>query len=127
MLAGNLLYTTANAVRKSTPDDETVKNFNRITTPEMYNSIFEGNFKGNPPDVRLKENSPALECGIDVSREQKINGVTLEPLPGFEAGYFSGKAPAAGAIQQKNVELMKTFENIVEKVDKANLFIQKSR
>ena len=51
------------------------------------------------PDFRLPENSTARAIGIDLSKPYTIDGQTYPALPGMKPGYFSGKAPDAGALQ----------------------------
>lgn len=53
------------------------------------------------PDFRLPENSTARAIGIDLSKPYTIDGRTYPALPGMEPGYFSGKAPDAGALEYK--------------------------
>ena len=50
--------------------------------------------------MTLTKNSPALEAALDVSRPFTVRGKTYPALPGFKPGYFKGKAPAAGALQE---------------------------
>ena len=64
---------------------------------------------GKLPDVRQKENSPALECAIDISVSGKFNDLYIPALPGFKPGYCTGKAPAAGAVQFGEDKLMQHF------------------
>jgi hypothetical protein len=52
------------------------------------------------PDLTLAANSPALESGVDISKPFTVNGKKFPAFPGFAPGYFKGKAPAAGALQQ---------------------------
>jgi hypothetical protein len=47
----------------------------------------------------LPANSTARNSGLDLSKPFVLNGVTHEPLPGMNPGYFSGDAPNMGAIQ----------------------------
>jgi Pel9A-like, right handed beta helix region len=54
---------------------------------------------GNMPDFRLATDSPVRGKGIDLSRPFSLNDETFGPLPGMEAGYFTGAAPDLGALQ----------------------------
>jgi hypothetical protein len=54
---------------------------------------------------------------VDISRPFTVNGKNYPALPGFEPGYFKGKAPAAGAFQQG--EDAKKFIAMHEKAEKA--------
>jgi hypothetical protein len=47
----------------------------------------------------LPSDSPARNAGVDLSRPFVLNGVTHDPLPGMEPGYYSGSAPHMGAVQ----------------------------
>jgi hypothetical protein len=48
----------------------------------------------------LPDGHPAKASGIDISRPFVLNGVTYDPLPGFEPGYFEGAAPDRGWIDR---------------------------
>jgi hypothetical protein len=48
----------------------------------------------------LPDGHPAKASGIDISRPFVLNGVTYDPLPGFEPGYFEGVAPDRGWIDR---------------------------
>ena len=54
--------------------------------------------------MTLAPNSPALEAGVDISKPFSVNGKNFPAFPGFKPGYFKGKAPAAGALQQGESE-----------------------
>ena len=47
----------------------------------------------------LPADSPARNAGLDLSRPFTLDGVSYDPLPGMEPGYFSGSAPHIGAVQ----------------------------
>jgi hypothetical protein len=48
----------------------------------------------------LPETSAARNSGIDLSKPFSICGKDYSALPGMEPGYFSGKAPHMGALQE---------------------------
>lgn len=52
------------------------------------------------PDFQLPEGSPAMNAGIDLSSPFTIDGVTYDPLPGMDPGYYSGSKPDLGALYQ---------------------------
>ena len=54
---------------------------------------------GNPPDFKLPANNPAIDAGIDLSKNWVIDGLTKPALPSMAAGYFSGTAPDLGAYE----------------------------
>ena len=96
---GNLLYTFDQKMREMPQSDPEIARRNRLIdlkeTANLWNS---GNVAGLP-DMTLKAGSPALECGIDLSKPFTANGREFKAFPGFAPGYFKGKAPAAGAFQ----------------------------
>ena len=47
----------------------------------------------------LPLDSPARNAGLDLSKSFTLHSRTHEPLPGMNAGYFSGSAPNMGAVQ----------------------------
>jgi hypothetical protein len=51
------------------------------------------------PDFLLKEDSPAREKGIDLSKPVTLDGQTFGPFPGMKPGYFKGARPDLGAVQ----------------------------
>ena len=96
---GNLLYTFDQKMREMDQRDPEIARRNRLIdlkeTANLWNS---GNVAGLP-DMTLKAGSPALECGIDLSKTFAANGREFKAFPGLAPGYFKGKAPAAGAFQ----------------------------
>ncbi|MBO5900524.1 MAG: hypothetical protein J6Q80_07285, partial [Lentisphaeria bacterium] len=114
VLAGNLMYVAAN--HKNSAPAEGVDKFNKIVSLDKNDTICVDLFNKKLPDIRLKENSPAKECAIDVSKPFEFNGLSVPALPGFKPGYFSGKAPAAGAIQAGDDKLMEHFTSLYNKM-----------
>jgi hypothetical protein len=51
-------------------------------------------------DFIIPAGSRAKDSGIDISKPFSICGQEYPALPGMEPGYFSGKAPALGALQE---------------------------
>ncbi|UCG42171.1 MAG: right-handed parallel beta-helix repeat-containing protein [candidate division WOR-3 bacterium] len=54
---------------------------------------------GPEPDWIVPDTSPAYRYGLDLSQPFTIRGVTYDPLPGMEPGYFPGDKPNLGAVQ----------------------------
>ena len=53
------------------------------------------------PDFVLPAKSAARSAGLDLSKPCRLNGRSYKALPGMIPGYFSGKAPHLGALQEK--------------------------
>ena len=116
LFAGNVLYAfsdNSKMVRK----DQSVLKFNRALTREETEKVWNKGGLPGLPDLTLAPGSPACETGIDVSRPFTVNGKTYSALPGFEPGYFKGKAPAAGALQEG--ESMAFFNSLFLKSEEA--------
>lgn len=114
VFTGNLMYVAAGH-RNSAPA-EGVDKFNKIVSLNKNNTICVDLFNKKFPDIRLKKNSPAAECAIDVSKPFEFNGLTVPALPGYKHGYYSGKAPSAGAIQAGDDQLMERFTALYNKM-----------
>ena len=127
MLAGNLLYIGKKPHRVPTPHDKTVQNFNRISTTDKLESIWKDLYAKPITDIVPGANSPALECGVDVSKDMDFRGLKVKALPGFKPGYFTGKAPAAGAVQPGDEKLMEHFRNLYIKMQNAMEIIKGQR
>ena len=128
MLINNLMYCfKENSASMLYPKDTDVGKFNRLCKAEQKNDIWVDVDNKELPDVRLKAASPALEAGVDVSREFSCNNVKSAPLPGFKPGYFKGKAPAAGALQAGDDELMEVFRRVNKNLLKAEELLKKQR
>ena len=98
-LAGpNLLYSFVKPARPA--QDPLVAELNRIVDVEHAAGIWNKNDLPGLPDLTLAPGSPALEAGVDISRSFTVNGKNYPAFPGFAPGYFKGKAPAAGALQE---------------------------
>ena len=100
-LAGpNLLYVFDGTVSAMSRQEPEVAKINKVLDLKASQNIWNRNGLPGLPDLTLAPGSPALEAGIDVSRPFTVKGKTYPALPGFGPGYFKGKAPAAGALQQ---------------------------
>ena len=118
MMAGNLLY-IHKSIKAPMPLDKNVGKYNRIIPAEKAADICTALYDTAFPDVRLKENSPALECAVDISKPGKFKNIDVPALPGFAQGYFKGKAPAAGALQQGDDKLMEKFNTLNKKLSES--------
>ena len=127
MLAGNLLYIGKKPHRVPAPHDKTVQDFNRISPTEKLESIWKDLYAKPITDIVPGANSPALECGVDVSKDMDFRGLKVQALPGFKPGYFTGKAPAAGAVQPGDEKLMEHFRNLYVKMQNAMEIIKNQR
>ena len=116
LFAGNVLYALSDN-SKMVRKDPGVLEFNRALTQEESGRIWKKGGLPGLPDLTLAPGSPALETGIDISRSFTVNGKTYPAFPGFEPGYFKGKAPAAGALQAG--ESMAFFNDLFLKGEKA--------
>ena len=124
-LAGNLLYVAKKDLRQANLTDKTVADFNRVSPFEKLDSIWvDGSIKPDKlPDARLKADSVAAECAVDVSKDFVFRGYKVQALPGFKPGYYKGKAPAAGAIQMGDDEKMQHFNMLYERFEKARKYL----
>ena len=73
---------------------------NRALDVKTSARIWNKNDLPGLPDLSLAPDSPALEAGVDISKPFTVRGKKYPAFPGFAPGYFKGKAPAAGALQQ---------------------------
>ena len=80
--------------------DKKVTESNKIVNVKDSENIWNKNGLAGLPDLSLAENSPALAGAVDVSKPFAVNGKKYPALPGFNKGYFKGKSPAFGALQQ---------------------------
>ncbi len=96
----NLLYTFAGDVPAAERRDPAVPKVNKVVPASQTEKLWNKKDIPGLPDVTLAAGSPALEAGVDVSRPFTVRGKNYPALPGFKPGYFKGKAPAAGALQQ---------------------------
>ncbi len=97
----NLLYTFAGDVPAAERREADVPKFNKVVPAAQTGNIWNKKDLPGLPDLTLAANSPALESGVDISRPFTVNGKKFPAFPGFAPGYFKGKAPAAGALQQE--------------------------
>ena len=97
---GNLLYTFDQKMREMRQNDPVIAQRNKLIDLKETAKLWKSDKVKGLPEMSLSANSPALECGIDLSRPFTANGREFKAFPGFKPGYFKGKAPAAGAFQQ---------------------------
>ena len=100
-MTGNLFYLFgASTMTDKVLRDPELYKVNRSIGIVKHEKIWNAESVPGLPDVTLKAGSPALECGIDITKSKVgKEGRQLPELPGFAPGYFKGKAPAAGAFQ----------------------------
>lgn len=96
----NLLYTFAADVPPRSRRDAMVPKENKVVSTADSGTIWNKKSIPGLPDMTLAPNSPALGAGIDLSRPFTVKGKKFPAFPGLKPGYFKGKAPAAGALQQ---------------------------
>lgn len=96
---GNLLYTFATEARRGKLTDPNIPRRNKTIGFEASKNLWNKNDLHGLPDVTLAKDSPAKNCGIDISRSFSVNGENFSALPGFAPGYFKGASPDAGALQ----------------------------
>ena len=96
---GNLLYTFDPKARTVKQRDPEIAKRNKVIGVEETRKLWNSKDVPGLPDLTLTSASPAVGCAIDISKPFAANGKQFEALPGFKAGYFKGKAPAAGAFQ----------------------------
>ena len=101
VFAGNVLYSPAEEPIPNVPTDKRVSFFNVVLEPQDYARLW--NTGADVPagfvDVSLAKGSPAIGAGVDLSKPFSFAGRDYAPFPGMEKGYFTGDAPAAGALQ----------------------------
>ncbi|MBD3289246.1 DUF1565 domain-containing protein [candidate division KSB1 bacterium] len=59
----------------------------------------------NLHDFHIPSNSVVRGAGVDLSKPFTIDGVTFDPLPGMEVGYFSGSQPDIGSPPFSNSDI----------------------
>jgi len=115
----NLLYLFSNAGSgKAAPG---IIGRNKILSLEESKKIWNPGKPAGIPDITLRENSPALGIGKDVSKPFSYRNRNYPALPGFKPGYFKGAAPAAGALQEG--EGMEHFVMLARKLAAARKII----
>ena len=95
----NLLYVFEKDIPLESRREKEVAELNKVVDSKGAQLIWNKNDLPGLPDMTLAANSPALEAGVDVSKPFTVIGKEYPALPGFKPGYFTGKAPAAGALQ----------------------------
>lgn len=96
----NLLYLFSNTGMTAGKAAPNIIKRNKILSLEESRKIWNSNKIAGIPDITLREDSPALGIGKDVSKPFSYRGRNYPALPGFKPGYFNGASPAAGALQQ---------------------------
>ena len=96
----NLLYVFDEKVSRMTRREPEVLKIDKVLDVNASQTIWNKKDLPGLPDVTLAPDSPALGMGVDVSKPFTLNGKNFPALPGFKLGYFEGRAPAAGALQQ---------------------------
>ncbi|MBR7140063.1 MAG: DUF1565 domain-containing protein [Lentisphaeria bacterium] len=99
LTAPNLLYSFPgdDPVKRSDPK---VAQVNKVLDTKGAEKLWNKKALPGLPDLSLAPDSPANGAGIDISKPFVSGGKKYAPLPGFKPGYFKGKAPAPGALQQ---------------------------
>ena len=115
---GNLLYTFDPKARSVKQRDPEIARRNKVIGVDETKNLWNSKNVPGLPDVTLKAASPAAGCAIDLSKPFTVNGKKFAAFPGFKAGYFKGKAPAAGAFQagesqKKFIEMHKKSEKVI--------------
>ena len=125
MLAGNLLYGYPSARNQKKLSHPEIKNDNLLIPESMVSAIWNKKNIPGLPDVTLAAKSPAAGIGVDVSRPFTYKGKKYPVLPGFAPGYFKGKKPAAGALQEG--DSMERFVKMFRKAEKAVQIIKNAK
>ncbi len=100
LLDKNLFYNfIPEAERRAKPLDAALAERNKVVDMSVTQKLWKRADLPGLPDVTLAADSPARECGVDVSGSFTVNGKNFPALPGFVPGYFPGKVPDAGALQ----------------------------
>jgi hypothetical protein len=111
----NLLYAF---VEQNKPRrDKAVLKQNKILGVNASEKLWNKNAVPGLPDLSLAPDSPALNAAVDISKPFTVNGKKYPALPGFKKGYFKGKSPAFGALQQH--EDMEFFKEKFRKTSEA--------
>ena len=96
----NVLYAFNGKAAAQPRREPAVAKVNKVLGVEPSRNLWNKKDLPGLPDVTLAPDSPALGAAVDVSKPFTVNGKSLPALPGFKPGYFTGKAPAAGALQK---------------------------
>ena len=102
----NLLYVFGRDIPADKRRDPEVPKINKVLDFKASQTIWNKNDLPGMPDMTLAPNSPALEAGVDISKPFTIRGKEYPALRGFNPGYFKGKAPAMGALQEGESQKM---------------------
>ena len=111
----NVLYRFVNEDFHKKRLDMDAEKINKVLDFEQSKKIWNTNDLPGLPDLTLAPDSPALEAAIDVSKPFTAFGKDYPALPGFKPGYYTGKAPAAGALQ-----LGESMEHFIEMFRRAS-------
>ena len=101
-LAGpNLHYVFNEGIYRLKRREPEILVLNKVLTKEKdAEKIWNKHDLPGLPDLTLAPDSPALAMGVDVSKPFTFNGKSYPAFKGFAPGYYKGKAPAVGALQQ---------------------------
>ena len=123
-MEGNLFYLFGpSEMKDKSLRDPGLYKVNRSIGIVKHEKIWNNRGKYGLPDVTISANSPAEASGVDINKVKLgKDGRQMPPLPGFKAGYFKGKAPAAGAFQVG--ESQEKFFDMHRKTEKIIAFIE---
>ena len=122
---GNLLYTFDQAMREMRQNDPVVAQRNKLIGLKETEKLWNTGKAGGLPELTLRADSPAVGCGIDLSRPFTATGKQFKAFPGFAPGYFKGRAPAAGAFQEGASQ--EKFNKMFLKSEKAAMMLEKNK
>ena len=123
--AGNLLYGYPNKVNQTPLRHPDMKKDNLLLAETQSGNIWNNKKIPGLYDLTLAANSPAIGVGIDISKPFTYKGKKFPAFPGFAPGYFKGKAPAAGALQEG--ESMEMYVKMYRKAEKAMQIIKDAK
>ena len=123
--AGNLIYGYPNSVNNHPLRYPDMKKDNTLISEKLNGTIWNNKKIPGLYDLTLAKNSPALGVGIDISKPFIYKGKNFPAFPGFKPGYFKGKAPAAGALQDG--EDMQLYVDMYRKAEKAMQIIKNAK
>ena len=122
VLTGNLLYKTMELVKKEKRLDPTVPQKNRVLSLKESGKLWRSGKKSSGMAAVALASDPRFECAVDISKPYTFNGKKYDALPGFEKGYFKGKAPFPGALQKNESDEL--FRKLYDKCHKAMTMIK---
>jgi hypothetical protein len=123
--AGNLLYGYPSKVNQNPIRHPDMKKDNLLLAEAQSGNIWNNKKIPGLHDVTLAPGSPAAGVGIDISKPFSYKGKNFPAFPGFKPGYFKGKAPAAGALQEG--ESMELYVRMYRQAEKAMQIIKNAK